>query len=191
MLAFVLHTFVQNTYYVVLYSVNLWVGDVALDATLVEVMCDFSDLQNTNLVESPASNLLGKSLICCLDLLCLRAWASNQASSSISAEPMTVTRAEFLACMVVTRDNCAPTAKGSSEPATSSLVLYAYAVLGALSIGANNGLLLPKVCPIPRGKAMTSKFLSSPPKKFLISGRRTSGRGVRTTSWVSAELIVS
>ena len=49
--------------------------------------------------------------------------ASNQVFSSISAEPSTVNRAEFLACMAVTKANCSPTPNGSSTPSASSFGL--------------------------------------------------------------------
>ena len=117
--------------------------------------------------------------------------ASNHVFSNISADPTTVKRAEFLACIVVIKDNCWPTANGSSAPSTSSLGLYEYADRGARRIGVNNGLALPKVCPMPLGNAMTSPPLPSPLKKFLTSGRMASGLGTRMTSCCSGELRVS
>ena len=117
--------------------------------------------------------------------------AANQEFSSNSAAPMTVKRAEFLACIVVIRDNCSPTAKGSSTASTSSLGLYEYAVLGARRMGINRGLVFPKVCPTPLGNAMTSPPFPSPLKKFLTSGLIELGRGTRTTSCFSGALRVS
>ena len=117
--------------------------------------------------------------------------ASNHLSSSISADPITVKRAEFRACIVVIKDNCGPTANGSSTPSISSFGLYEYADRGARRIGVNNGLVLPRVCPTPLGNARTSPPFPSPTKKFLTSGRMASGRGRRTTSCCSEALRVS
>jgi hypothetical protein len=58
-------------------------------------------------------------------------------------------------------------------------------------MGVNNGLVLPRVCPTPLGKAITSPPLPSPLKKFLTSGRMESGLGTRTTSCFSEALRVS
>lgn len=117
--------------------------------------------------------------------------ASNQVSSSISEDPTTVKRAEFLACRVVIKDNCCPTAQGSSTVSISSLGLYEYADRGARRRGVKRGLAFPRVCPTPRGKAIASPPLPSPLKKFLTSGRIASGRGTRTTSCCSGALRVS
>lgn len=57
------------TYHIVLDSVNLLIGDVALDTSLIKVMLNLANLQNTNLLERPASDLLRKLLIRSLDLL--------------------------------------------------------------------------------------------------------------------------
>lgn len=59
----------EDTHHIVLDSINFGVGDVALDTPFMEIVLDFLDLQNTNLVEGPASNLLCEGSVRCLDLL--------------------------------------------------------------------------------------------------------------------------
>jgi len=55
--------------HIVLHSVDLRVGNVALDTIFIEVVLNLANRENTNLIEGPASNFCGESLIGSLDVL--------------------------------------------------------------------------------------------------------------------------
>jgi hypothetical protein len=71
------------TYDIVLNSIDFWVGDVTLDTTLVEVVLNLPNLQNTDLIEGPASHFLCESLVRSLDF---RSIHSNTTKANTSLD---------------------------------------------------------------------------------------------------------